>query len=241
MTAERILVVDDDATIRSLLRRLLERNGMNCLDAESGSEGLRQLYATSPALVILDVTMPGLDGWTTLQRMRELTDVPILMLTGSGDELEKVRGLRMGADDYLTKPFGQPELLARIDALLRRPRADREQPKRLSDGLVEIDFADAEARANGQPLNLTPLELRLLAVLVRHPRQVLSIDQLLALAWGDAALPGERVKKYVLYLRGKFQAVGVDAPIQTVRGFGYRYVPPPAGTNGRGIQREGET
>jgi two-component system response regulator BaeR len=108
----------------------------------------------------------------------------------------------------------------------------------LCDGLVEIDFADAEARANGQPLNLTPLELRLLAVLVRHPRQVLSTDQLLALAWGDAALPRERVKKYVLYLRGKFQAVGVDAPIQTVRGFGYRYVPPQAGTNGRAVERK---
>jgi DNA-binding response OmpR family regulator len=235
-----ILVVDDDDVLRSQLRRLVERTGAQCLEASSGSDGLRELYRTSPDLVILDVTMPELSGWATLERIRDLTDIPVLMLTGRGAELEKVRGLRMGADDYLTKPFGQPELLARIDALMRRPRAEPREPRLYGDGLVDIDFAAAEARVNGKPLNLTPLEFRLLGVLIRHPRQVLSTDQLLALAWGDAALPRERVKMYVRYLREKFRDQGVDPPIETLRGFGYRYVPPRAGAAGGDVQAGSE-
>jgi DNA-binding response OmpR family regulator len=226
MNGERVLVVDDDDVIRSQLRRLLERNGAQCLEAGSGPDGLRALHRAKPDLVILDVTMPALSGWTTLERMRDVTDVPILMLSGRAAELEKVRGLRMGADDYLTKPFSQPELLARMDALLRRTRARNQEPQRYGDPLVDIDFAAAEARAEGRPLGLTPLEFRLLVALVCHPRQVLSSEQLLALAWGDSALSRDRVKLYVRYLRVKFRAVGVEPPIETRRGFGYRYVRP---------------
>jgi DNA-binding response OmpR family regulator len=238
MKGDTVLVVDDDDVLRSQLRRLLERNGAHCLEAGSGADGLRELYRTSPDLVILDITMPELDGWTTLERMRDLTDVPILMLTGSGEELEKVRGLRAGADDYVTKPFGQPELLARIDGLLRRHRGERDQPKPYGDELLDIDFAAAEASVNGEPLNLSPLELRLLTALVRHPRQVLSTDQLLELAWGNAELPRGRVKMYVSYLREKFRAVGVDPPIQNLRGFGYRYIPPQAATDAQASSKE---
>jgi DNA-binding response OmpR family regulator len=234
MNGERVLVVDDDDLVRAQLRRLLERNGAQCLEAGSGSDGLRALFRTTPDLVILDVTMPDLSGWTTLERMRDLTDIPILMLSGRGAELEKVRGLKMGADDYLTKPYSQAELLARMDALLRRPRANTREPQRYGDSLVEIDFASAEASTGGKPLDLTPLEFRLLVALVRHPRQVLSSRQLLALAWGDSTLPNDRVKLYVRYLREKFRAVGVEPPIKTLRGFGYRYMPPrPAGDGER--------
>ena len=226
MNGERVLVVDDDDVLRSQLRRLLERNGAHCVEAESGTDGLRVLYRTTPDLVILDVTMPELSGWTTLERMRDITDVPILMLTGRGAELEKARGKRMGADDYLTKPVEQPELLACIDTLLRRPGVNRYEPQRYGDGFVEIDFAAAEARVAGRPLSLTPLEFRLLVALVRHPGQVLSTDQLLDLAWDDASFPRHRVKLSVGYLRVKFQALGVEPPIEIVRGSGYRYVPP---------------
>jgi DNA-binding response OmpR family regulator len=233
MKGERVLVVDDDDTLREQLRRLLERNGAHCLEAATGADGLRQLYGENPDIVILDVTMPEMDGWATLERIRQLTDVPVLMLTGSGTELEMIRGLRNGADDYVTKPFRHAELLARIDALLRRPRSQRQEPERYQDGVVDIDFLTAEAHAGGEPLQLTPLELRLLAALVRHPRQVLSSDQLLELAWGDTELSRDRVKQYIWYVREKFLAVGVDPPIQTVRGFGYRYDPPEADSPGR--------
>jgi DNA-binding response OmpR family regulator len=226
MKGERVLVVDDDDTLRAQLRRLVERNGGQCIEAASGAVALRELYRGTPDLVLLDVTMPGLSGWVTLERMRDLTDVPILMLTGRGAELERVRGLRMGADDYLTKPFSHPELLARIDVLLRRPRAAAKEPRRYGDELVDIDIAMAEVRVDGVPLQLTPLEFRLLVALVGHPRQVLSADQLLELAWGDGNLPRERVKLYVRYLREKFRVLGVEPPIETLRGFGYRYSPP---------------
>src|ERR1051325_7410917 len=123
MAASRILVVDDDDDIRGLLRTLLERAGHEVVDAPDGLAGLRELYAASPDLVILDVAMPVLDGWATLGRIRELTDVPVLMLTARDAELERVRGLKGGADDYVVKPFGRQELVARVDVLLRRLRS----------------------------------------------------------------------------------------------------------------------
>ena len=119
-----VLVVDDDADIRGLVRELLERSGYDVLEAPDGNEGLRVFYAEQPDLVILDVSMPGLDGWGVLERIRELSDLPVVMLTARAEELDKVRGLRAGADDYVTKPFGRQELLARVDAALRRTRRD---------------------------------------------------------------------------------------------------------------------
>jgi len=138
-----------------------------------------------------------------------------------------VRALRAGADDYMTKPFGVAELVARSEALLRRRRSGEDAPSRYVDSLVEVDLQAAEARAGGVPLQLTPLEFRLLTAFVRNPNQVLSPDQLLAMAWGDSGFARERVKIYVGYLRSKFREAGVeDAPIETVRGFGYRYRAP---------------
>jgi DNA-binding response OmpR family regulator len=227
MKRARVLVVDDDADIRGLLRQLLERAGYEVVEGASGREGLRTLYSSSPDLVILDVSMPELDGWQTLERIRDVSDVPVVMLTARAGELEKVRGLKAGADDYVTKPFGRQELLARVEAHLRRAPARAEQPSTYADGLVEIDFAQREVTVGGRIVALTPLEFKLLAAFVRNPNQVLSHDQLLDLVWGDS-LTGSRArtKLYVGYLRQKLADAGVeDSPIETVRGFGYRYRP----------------
>jgi DNA-binding response OmpR family regulator len=226
LNGAHVLVIDDDDVLRDQVRRMIERAGGRVTEAGNGRDGIRQIFSSSVDVVILDVTMPALDGWEVLERVRGRTDVPVLMLTGRGTELEKVRALRAGADDYVTKPFSHAEMVARVEMLLRRPRgeADREV---LEDGFVEIDFGTAEARVRGEPLVLSALEMRLLAAFVAHPRQVLSAGQLLALAWRAPDLPPDRVKTYVSYLRDKLRAVGIaEPPIQTVRGFGYRYDPP---------------
>ena len=222
-----VLVVDDDSDIRGLVRELLERAGHDVLDAPDGNEGLRLFYARQPDLVILDVSMPGLEGWDVLERMRELSDVPVVMLTARAEELDKVRGLRAGADDYITKPFGRQELLARVDAALRRTPSGGEPQDTYADGFVSIDFPQRAVQAGGQPVALTPLEFRLLAAFVRNPNQVLSHEQLLELAWGSAgAAERDQVKLYVGYLRRKLGAPeGAESPIETMRGFGYRYRP----------------
>jgi DNA-binding response OmpR family regulator len=228
MTRGRVLVIDDDADIRALVTGLLQRTGYDVNEASDGRDGLRAVFSDRPDLVLLDVTMPGLDGWGALERIRELTDVPVLMLTARSDELEKVRGLKAGADDYMTKPFGRQELLARVEALLRRKRrAEEEMPTVYADDAITVEFAQRSAQSEGVDLRLTPLEFRLLSAFVQHPNQVLSREQLLELAWGDPyGVSEDQVKLYVGYLRKKLGTnAGADGPIETVRGFGYRYRP----------------
>src|SRR5918993_481425 len=171
MSDRRILVVDDDPDIRGLLRELLDRRGFSVLEAGDGQEALQVFFDERPDLVLLDVQMPVLDGWKTLERIRELSDVPVVMVTAKGTELEKTRGLRAGADDYVTKPFGRQELLARVEALLRRTDRRADQPDIYSDGFVTIDFSRREVTVGGARVELTPLEFRLLAAFVHHPNQ----------------------------------------------------------------------
>ena len=222
-----ILVVDDDDDIRALVGELLERAGHVVIKAPDGESALKLFYSRQPDLVVLDVSMPGLDGWEVLKRIRELSDVPVLMLTARAEELEKVRGLRAGADDYVTKPFGRQELLARVDATLRRGRSAPQAQETYADDFLTVDFAQRRVTAGGVELALTPLEFRLLGAFVRNQNQVLSHDQLLELAWGDArSADRDQVKLYVGYLRRKLgTGVGDESPIETVRGFGYRYRP----------------
>jgi DNA-binding response OmpR family regulator len=227
MDGHRILVIDDDDDIRGLLRTLLERAGYEVSDAREGQAGLRELYAGSPDLVILDVAMPGLDGWATLERIREVTDVPVLMLTAHDAELERVRGLKGGADDYVVKPFGRQELVARVEVLLRRPRSGATR-ETYADALLSISFAQRAVRYEEREVDLTRLEYRLLSAFVHHPNQVLSHDQLRELVWGDnLATSRDEVKLYVGYLRRKLAPDAPrSTPIETVRGFGYRYRTP---------------
>jgi DNA-binding response OmpR family regulator len=227
MGDRRVLVVDDDPDIRGLLRELLDRRGFDVTEARDGQEALRVFFTERPDLVVLDVAMPVLDGWKTLERIRELSDVPVVMLTARTTELEKTRGLRAGADDYVTKPFGRQELLARVDAVLRRSGTREPEPESYSDGFLTIDFSRREVAVRGEPVELTPLEFRLLTVFVRHPNQVLTHEQLLELVWGDEHAAREQVKLYVGYLRKKLSPDAPDsAPIETRRGFGYSYRPP---------------
>jgi DNA-binding response OmpR family regulator len=159
-----------------------------------------------------------------------MSEVPVLMLTARGDELERVRGLQAGADDYVVKPFGKQELVARVSALLRRASrgAPQEESDSYADAYLTIDWAQARVTVGERDIQLTPLEFRLLSTFVRHPRQVLSRDQLLELVWGDTyGVGGDQVKLYVGYLRRKLDPDNADAvPIETVRGFGYRYRAP---------------
>jgi DNA-binding response OmpR family regulator len=222
-TQRRVLVVDDEEDVRGLVAELLGRAGYEVAEVPNGRAALRELFSAPPDLVLLDVNMPELDGWQTLERIRDVSDVPVVMLTARAGELEKVRGLKAGADDYVTKPFGRQELLARVDAVLRRAAtgagAEREH---YADDFLEVDYAQREVRVRGAPVSLTPTEFRLLSAFVSNPNQVLSREQLLELAWNDTSgVSRDQVKLYVGYLRRK---LGGDAsPIETVRGFGYQY------------------
>ena len=231
VTAKTVLVVEDEPDVRSLVRELLQRAGYDVVEADSGKAALRALYARAPDLVVLDIVLPELDGWETLERIRELTDVPVLMLTALSTEIEKVRGLRAGADDYVTKPFGRQELLARVEALLRRAGEDDNDPAgRSSDGLVTVDYAQRAVEVAGRQVALTPLEYRLLVAFVEHPDQVLSHDRLLELAWGSTRGGSrDQVRLYVNYVRRRLGKPASEA-IETVRGFGYRYRPGAAST-----------
>ncbi len=222
MANELVLVVDDDVGFRALLVAMLERAGYCTVEAADGREALGTFYLQRPDLVILDVSMPGLDGFQTLERIRELSDVPVLMLTGRDAELDAVRALKGGADHYEQKPFRHHELMARVGAALRR-RPDRvEAPEIYQDSLLTLDVKQRSVTVDDRPVSLTPLEFKLLRALVQHPGQVLSRGQLLELVWGGDWVSPEQVKNYIGYLRRK---LGKMVAIETVRGFGYRFNP----------------
>jgi DNA-binding response OmpR family regulator len=223
----RVLVIEDDPDIARAVQAVLVAGRLEPVAAADGQAGLRAFHAGRPDLVVLDIGLPVLDGWAVLDRLRDFSEVPVLMLTSHDLEAEKVRGLRAGADDYVTKPFSNAELLARVEALLRRRRPGTDAAEIYDDGLVRVAFADSEASVSDRPVSLTPTEFRLLAALVRHPARILSLEQLLEQAWQDPAGIGpDRVKFAVMRLRRKLGQHGSGGPIEAVRGFGYRYLPP---------------
>jgi DNA-binding response OmpR family regulator len=223
--SDLVLLIEDDADIALGVRTVLSRSGFEVRSAAEGRDGLRLFHTERPDIVVLDVGLPEMDGWTVLERIRELSEVPVLMLTSHGREADKVRGLRAGADDYLTKPFGTAEFVARVQALLRRQRPSDPLSEVFDDGSVRINFVSHSVFVGGGPVELTPTEFRLLAALVRHRGQVLSPVKLLDLAWSDPLGIGpDRVKYTVMRLRRKLGAeTGGESAIEAVRGFGYRY------------------
>lgn len=228
VTGQRILVVEDDADIWRSIEVLLRRAGYAPYWAADGREGLQRFGAEGPHLVILDLGLPQVNGWAVLDRIRTVSRVPVLVLTARNLERDKVRGLLGRADDFLTKPFGNDELVARVGALLRRSPVADDEPAAYDDGRIGIDFGSLEVRVAGRAVDLTPTEFRLLTALVRSPGRVMSPRQLLAQAWNDSSgsSPG-RVKFAVLSLRRKLGWGDLTtSPIESVRGFGYRYRPP---------------
>lgn len=225
--APRVLLIEDEPDIRHLLAVRLRLAGFEPIEAEDGPSGLRSLHSSRPDVVILDIGLPSMDGWQVLERIRDLSDVPVMILSARGLEAEKVRGLQSGADDYVTKPFGNQELVARVHALVRRSNSDpdAEITDSLADSQVEIDIRTRRVTVDGVDVQLTPVEFRLLLVLVQHTGQVLSAEQLLERAWDDpTGTGGNRVKFAVLRLRRKLGWESLaTSPIESVRGFGYRY------------------
>jgi DNA-binding response OmpR family regulator len=225
----KVLVIEDDAAIASLIQLQLENREYQVQIARDGVEGLRQAYAWQPNLVVLDIMMPDMDGWTVCERLRELSSVPIIFVTAIGKEADIVRGLEMGADDYLTKPFSPRELVARIEAVLRR--GDRAgdtsiEARTYKNGPLSVNLESREVKLNGEPIELTPIEFKLLSTFIRNEGKVLTHRFLLSQVWGPA-YEDERqyLKLYVWYLRQKVEEDPSDPKlILTERGVGYRLV-----------------
>ncbi len=220
--ADTILVADDEASIRDLARLYLEKEGFRVRTAVNGAEALAQTESDPPALLVLDLMMPEMDGWEVCRRLRARGDLPILILTARDQDIDKIVALEMGADDYLTKPFNPRELVARVRAILRRAgggRPGQDKPRHI--GRVTIDPAGREVTVDGRPITLRAREFDLLLVLADHPNQVLSRDQLLDLAWGyEYAGQTRTVDVHVAQLRDRLDGSGVE--IETVWGRGYK-------------------
>jgi DNA-binding response OmpR family regulator len=221
MGKETVLVVDDEQHIIDLARLYLEQDGFVVEQALDGAEALRKIRDLKPALVVLDLMLPEVDGWEVCRRARESSDVPIIMLTARSDDVDKIVGLELGADDYLTKPFNPRELVARVKAILRRYDRSKRSGAVIHVGQLTIDPSSREATLAAQPLELRTQEFELLHTLAQHRGQVLTREQLLDLAWGyDFYGETRTVDVHIAHLRKKLQ--GGDVEIETVRGVGYK-------------------
>ena len=227
----RVLIVEDDPLIAEAVRRVVARQHGTGVVVSDGRNGLRNFFEERPDLVVLDIGLPEMDGWEVLQRIRDLSEVPVLVLTAGDPDREEAGGLAGGADDYLAKPFVVQELGTRIQALLRRSRTAApiitEDPTIYHDGDLEVNWAAREVKVGGTVVGLTKLEFQLLQTFVRHPGQALSTRQLLEKVWNDPfGIGPERVKFTVLRLRRKLGwQVEYKDVLTAIRGYGYRYTP----------------
>lgn len=221
MARETILVVDDERHIVELAQLYLEQAGYHVEDAADGQEALIQARHVRPALVILDLMLPGLDGWEVCRRLRAESDVPVIMLTARSDDVDRIVGLELGADDYMTKPFNPRELVARVRAVLRRYQKSVRAGQPVTVGNLTIDPARREVHAGARALDLRPKEFDLLLALAEHQGLVMSRDQLLDLVWGYEFPGGTRtVDAHISHLRGWLDGTGIE--IETHRGIGYK-------------------
>jgi DNA-binding response OmpR family regulator len=224
MAGERILVVDDEANIIDLVRLYLERDGFKVEAAEDGAQALEKIRSLSPDLVILDIMLPEIDGFEVCRRVRNDSDVPIIMLTARDEDIDKIVGLELGADDYLTKPFNPRELAARVKAILRRTeRSPQVDSRPVVIGNLSIDPARREVTVGGDVVNLRAKEFDLLLTFVEHKGIVLSREQLLKLVWGfDFYGQTRTVDVHVAHLRKRLAKANVR--IETMTGVGYKLV-----------------
>jgi DNA-binding response OmpR family regulator len=223
--SDLLLVIDDDPTLLGLLAQHLSRAAYHVITAVSGPTGLQMLSDHHPDLVILDIMMPKMNGWEVCERIRETSDVPILLLTAKGEEQDRLRGFRLGVDDYVVKPFSSPELVARVGAILARYRraTPETHPTPVVRGEITIDLTEQRVTRSSQPVRLSPTEFRLLAALAEQPGHTVSPKELLIRVWGtEYADDVANVKRYIHYLRQKLEA-DAEHPqlILTERGFGY--------------------
>jgi DNA-binding response OmpR family regulator len=224
MSGNRVLVVDDEDHILELARLYLSREGYQIETVADGSQALARFGQVKPDLVVLDIMLPNVDGLTICREIRKQSQVPIIMLTARDEVTDKVVGLELGADDYLTKPFHPQELVARAKALVRRARVEPDQPRLVRAGRLEVDLERHEVRFGDGRVQLRPKEFDLLALLARHPGRVFQRSELLDLVWGYD-FPGytRTVDVHVQQVREKLARGGVaDPAIQTVWGVGYK-------------------
>ena len=224
----KVLVIDDDEVLLRLLGRALAKDGYDIATAKNGVEGLKTLYREQPHIVVLDVMMPVMDGWEVCHRIRELSDIPIIMLTAKSDERDKIRGFELGVDDYVIKPFSFKELIARIGAILHRAKGNTlaRKPQIFSGKGLLIDVPAHRVSVNGEYIQLAPTEFRLIVALAEGFGYPVPTDVLLSKVWGpEYAGEPEHVKQYIWLLRCKIEKDALNPElILTERGVGYRLV-----------------
>ena len=227
MVQEKILIIDDDTELLNLTQLWLTNAGYEAVTAEDGETGLRRVFSSRPDLVLLDVNMGQMDGWEVCRRIRDISDIPVIMVTVNKQKSDLLKGFTSGADDYITKPFDYPELIARVGAVLRRSNAAvfQEKPQTYNDGQLEIDWRSHQVYVRGQLVKLSPTEFKLLACLIENRGWIVTHEELLRKAWGVNYIGDKSfVKLYIRYLRQKIEKdPGRPELIVTERGIGYRY------------------
>ena len=227
--AKKVLVVEDDSNIAELLRLYLEKDGFDVFLAADGGEGIRRAQELQPDLILLDIMLPVVDGWVVCSEVRKTSNVPIIMLTAKGETFDKISGLEMGADDYVTKPFNPLELVARVKSQLRRytklgnlPADDGENVYQVGGLLVNDDLK--EVSVEGEPVKLTPIEYNILLLLVKNPGKVFSIEQIYESIWNEEAIGADNtVAVHIRHIREKIE-INPKEPryLKVVWGIGYK-------------------
>ena len=223
MPESKILIIDDDRELGEMLKEFLAPDHLDVSARLNGEDGLQALQDETWDLLILDIMLPGMNGIEVLKQIRQDSDIPVIMLTARGDDVDRILGLEFGADDYLSKPFNPRELLARIKAIMRRSRSDEKRGKALIVGALELDVASRRVSAGGKSIRLTGTEFELLRCLAESPGKVVPKEQLTQQVLGRRHMPYDRsIDTHVSNVRGKLSSAGVDNPsIRSQRGVGY--------------------
>lgn len=222
---EKILVIEDDSEYLDLISTWLKNVGYEVITAQDGIEGLRRVFSSRPNVVLLDANIPKMDGWEVCRRIRDMSDIPVLMVTVNGQKADRLKGFTMGADDYLTKPVDFHELVARVQAILRRSGAttQEDKPSTFSNGVIEVDWRSRQVWVRGVRVKLSPTEFKMLACLIKNRGWIVTHEQLLEKAWGPNYIGDKSfVKLYIRYLRKKIEENPHNPKIiMTERGVGY--------------------
>lgn len=223
----KILVIEDDVEFLNLTQTWLQNAGYEVLTSQDGAEGLRRVYSSRPNLVLLDANIPKMDGWEVCRRIRDMSDIPVLMVTVNGQKADRLKGFVLGADDYITKPVDFPELIARVQAVLRRSDSATpdDGPSTFHNGEIEVEWRSRQVWVRGKRVKLSPIEYKILACLIKNRGWIVTHEQLLEKAWGPNYIGDKSfVKLYIRYLRQKIEENPHNPKfILTERGVGYHF------------------